>query len=315
MTKAMLAPRPRASASTALPQRSPALGERLIVEVATAEDARAAIGRLIALLRRTGLERVEWWAPSEAGHALQLEVCDGEGQGERSAISLGPVGTLVLVGDLAAQLILPVTRVVPLLRRHWTEEQLSQHVVLLARHNEALEDFAALVAHELKAPLHAALRQSGPSGCVAQALATVDSILEIARAKPDSGLLAPVARCLEEALHDLGDFDADVVADVPATLPMPPAALRLLFRNLIGNALAAGARRIDISAAATTGRWTLLVDDDGAGLDAPICYASGSGLGLNLCRRLVARLGGALELTPRPRGGARATLVLAGGVR
>ena len=294
-----------------MPQRPRGLADRLIVEVATAPDVRAGIGRLIAVLRRSGLERVEWWAPTGGSDSVRLELSDGNGGGTRTEISLGPAGVLLLFG--AARLTLAVTRVVPLLRRRWTEEQLATHVTLLARQNEALEDFAALVAHEVRSSLYAALRQTGPSTGVEDALALVDSILEIARTESASGASAPVAQCLEEALDDLGLIDADVVADLPATLPMPPAALRLLLRNLIGNALAAGARHIRVSAVSTTGQWTLHVDDDGVGLEAPTGYATGARLGFNLCRRLAARLGGVLELNPRPCGGTCASLVLTGG--
>jgi signal transduction histidine kinase len=51
-----------------------------------------------------------------------------------------------------------------------------------------------------------------------------------------------------------------------------------------------------------------VVDDDGVGLSADEGYAHGSGLGLQLARRLTERLGGTLELVPRKAGGARATI-------
>jgi signal transduction histidine kinase len=290
----------------------PALADDLVDEVASADDVRGAMTCLVDVLRRHGAERVEWWSAGADGE-LVLELADGGGFGTKSEIPLGPVGTLVLVGNRADELTLPVTRIVPLLRRLWTEEQLTGHVALLARRNEALEDFAALVAHELKSPLYA-LRHTSPSSEVEQALAIVDSILEIARTDAAAGAAdASTAACLEEALSDLGETEAEVVAQLPPTLPIPPAALRLLLRNLIGNAVSAGSKHIRVSAVSVEGRWTLLVDDDGVGLGAPSDYATGTRLGFNLCRRLVARLGGALELKPRVRGGTRAALVFAGG--
>jgi signal transduction histidine kinase len=311
MTKAVLATSLQAPPAARTLQPLPGLAERLIVGIAGAEDVRAGITCLLGELRGHGLGRVEWWMAGDDG-ALRLEISDGDGSGPRSEIPLGPVGSLVMVGDRAPELVLPVTRAVPLLRRLWTEEQLSKHVALLARKNEALEDFAALVAHELKSPLYA-LRHTGPSSDVEQALAIVDSILEIARTEPAAGASAQVAACLEEALGDLGEIDAQVVAQLPPTLPIPSEALRLLLRNLIGNAVSAGSRHIRVSAVSVEGRWTLLVDDDGVGLGAPNRYSTGTRLGFNLCRRLVARFGGALELKPRPRGGTRAALVFGGG--
>ncbi len=89
-------------------------------------------------------------------------------------------------------------------------------------------------------------------------------------------------------------------------------SLRVILRNLLRNAVAAGARRVDVAAVRTSGSWRLIVDDDGVGLAAVDSYTAGSGLGLSLCRRIVGRYGGVLELAPRPADGTRATLQPAG---
>jgi signal transduction histidine kinase len=47
-------------------------------------------------------------------------------------------------------------------RRMTTEDQLAEHVARLARKAEALDDFAALVAHDVKSSLLAALRDEDP---------------------------------------------------------------------------------------------------------------------------------------------------------
>src|SRR5262249_28328888 len=43
-------------------------------------------------------------------------------------------------------------RLAPVVRRRWAEEQLAVQAAQLAHGNEALDDFASLVAHELKGP-------------------------------------------------------------------------------------------------------------------------------------------------------------------
>ena len=53
----------------------------------------------------------------------------------------------------------------------------------------------------------------------------------------------------------------------------------------------------------------LVVDDDGVGLTSADPYATGAQLGLRLCRRLVERCGGALELRPRAIHGTRAVII------
>src|SRR6478672_11450196 len=68
----------------------------------------------------------------------------------------------------------------------------------LARRNEALEDFAALVAHELKTPLHAALLADDPSRLVDEALDLVDELLEAAQELPWEKPFASVAECLDQ---------------------------------------------------------------------------------------------------------------------
>jgi signal transduction histidine kinase len=81
-----------------------------------------------------------------------------------------------------------------------------------------------------------------------------------------------------------------------------------VVRNLLLNAIAARASNIHISSLAFRARHVLVVDDDGVGLESQGDYSTGDQLGLALCRRLVARLGGMIELKQRPAGGTRAVI-------
>jgi nitrate/nitrite-specific signal transduction histidine kinase len=74
------------------------------------------------------------------------------------------------------------------------------------------------------------------------------------------------------------------------------------------NALSAGAKHVQVS---SLDSFSLVVDDDGVGLSAT-GYASGSGLGLELCRRIAGTFGARIELTPRRHGGTRAMLSFGG---
>jgi len=182
------------------------LAASLIVEVGTAVDVRSGMTRVVSTLCHVGgAERVEWWGPAEDGSSLRLEAFDGSDRGRRHAFPLGPAGGLVVVGDRwAADLALAVTHLVPFLRRQLTAERLGQRASLLARRNEALEDFVVLVAHELKTPLCVALLEDDPSGGVQRALDLVDTLLEAARAESVAEVSASAAECLEEVLRDLG---------------------------------------------------------------------------------------------------------------
>ena len=179
----------------------------------------------------------------------------------------------------------------------------------LARRNEALEDFAALVAHELKTPLQAALLADDPSRSVEEALDLVDDLLAAAQDLPWEQPFASVAESLDEVTAELG-AEVEVTADLTTTLPLPQGPLRVILRNLLSNAAAAGAEHVHVSAARSPRSWRLVVDDDGVGLGGAHHYAAGSGLGLSLCRRIAARFDGVLELAARPGGGTRATLEL-----
>jgi signal transduction histidine kinase len=117
---------------------------------------------------------------------------------------------------------------------------------------------------------------------------------------------------VQQAIADLGDSRAEIVASVTGEFPIPPDALRLILRNLLANAIAAGAERIHVSALARGAQRVLVIDDDGVGLASADRYATGVQLGLGLCRRLVERCGGVLELGPRTVRGTRAVIVAAG---
>jgi signal transduction histidine kinase len=193
-----------------------------------------------------------------------------------------------------------------------TEEQLTEHVARLARKTEALDDFAGLVAHDVKSSLLAALRDDEPREGLARALELVDSILKAVRAEQAGTGAARLADCVQQAIADLGDSRAVIVASVTGEFPIPPDALRLVLRNLLANAVAAGAEQIHVSALARGDQRILVVDDDGVGLASTNLYATGAQLGLRLCRRLVERCGCALELRPRAVRGTRAVIVAAG---
>ena len=292
---------------------APGLAERVTLDLAAAEDVHSGMARAVAMLRREGgATRVEWWVPTEDGTSARLVAADGRAFGRRITVPVGPAGVVVLTGDLCgSQLVSVVRRLAPVLRRRYVEEQLAERAAALARQNEALEDFAALVAHELKTPLLAALQQADVSAGVECALDIVDGLLEFARGERAKAGFASPAECLQGALDDLGPLSVKVSSRLPGELPLPPVALRLLLRNLVANAVAAGALHIQVTCSSTAEYRMLVVDDDGVGLADTGRYAGGSGLGLRLCRRVASRFGAELGLGERVGGGTRATLSMA----
>ena len=283
----------------------------VVLALATADDLASGMGQVVERIRRdSGAARIEWWAAADDG-ALELVAAAGFARGRRENLPLGSAGVLVLHGGrLDPQIESALTSLTPILRRRAAEERLARTTIQLARRNEALEDFAALVAHELKTPLQAALVADHPSRPVEDALDLVDALLEAAQGKPEKRTYSSVAESLDRVVEDLG-ADFEIRADLATMLPLPPGPLRVILRNLLSNAVAAGARHVHVTAVRTPRSWRLLVDDDGVGLADVDRYAAGSGLGLALCRRIASRFGGVLELTQRPTGGTRVTLELA----
>jgi signal transduction histidine kinase len=289
--------------------RGSAVEQRALLEVATADD----IDRGMTVLAEIGRElcgaaSVEWHEDGRSGP--RVVVGDGRADVPRRRFSLGPAGAMVVVGGQDCERVEALFAAVrPVVRRRYAEEGLARASCELARRNEALEEFAALVAHELKAPLQAALAADDASTWVRQALDLVDHLLEAARDGAGVGIASPGAS-LEEAVRDLGPVEIEIASQLPLRLPLPPAALRVLLRNLLGNAVAAGARTVRVSATRSSAAWLLVIEDNGAGVGSGLGYRAGSGLGLLLCRRIAARYGGSLVLAALPAGGTQARLLL-----
>ena len=282
----------------------------IVLALATADDLASAMVRVVESVHRSsGATRVEWWAKGDDG-ALQLGAAIGIARGRRHDLPLGRAGAFVLLGgSVEPEIASALMTAAPIIRRRAAEERLARTAIDLARRNEALEDFAALVAHELKTPLHAALL-TDPSRHLEDALDLVDALLEAARSEPSERVFVSAEKCLDQAVEDLG-AEVEVTTDLQATLPLPPGPLRVLLRNLLSNAVAAGAHHVHVAAVRSSRSWRLSVDDDGVGLAEVDRYAAGSGLGLSLSRRIAGRFGGVLELAPHPSGGTRAMLEFA----
>jgi len=281
-------------------QARDALEHDVVLALASADDLASAMDRVVeSVSRSSGANAVEWWAPGDDG-GLHLSAATGIAHGRHHRLPLAGAGAFVLHGGkVGPEIASALTTAAPIIRRRAAEERLARTAVALARRNQALDDFAALVAHELKTPLHEALLTDDPSGQ-----------LEAARGEPGERVFASAAKSREQAVEDVGG-EVEVTSDLQAMLPLPPGALRVILRNLLSNAVAAGAHHVHVAAVQSAHSRQLLVDDDGVGLADVDHYAAGSGLGLSLNRRIAGRFGGVLDLAPHASGGTRAILEFA----
>lgn len=183
----------------------------------------------------------------------------------------------------------------------------------LARAYVETQAFVSLLAHELRTRLKVtekALAASGESGRRAALENTqavqelVENLLELARGR--EGERTEAGAAMEGVLGDLAEDPAlngakIVVHDLPA-VALPQVLARTVLRNLVLNALEAGASRVDVFARPDR---SICVRDNGPGVPPASAarifgaYSTkfgGSGLGLALCREIVRQRGGDMWL-------------------
>lgn len=313
MIQASIAGSPRTRRRSVVETGGSRLTEKLIVAFATAADVRTGMRDVVSHLHaHAGARRVEWWAPTADTASLRLEASAGDGRGERTALPVGAGASIVFTdAELSPSLRTAVAALAAPVGRRRSEEQLALAATDLLRRYDALDEFATLIAHELKAALSTSLAADACS--VERLLQLVDAVFEVARVDSRASASTDVRECIADVQRDLGS-GLTIESTLPKQLPIAAPTLRLVLRNLLSNAVAARASRVRLTAVAAPESWTVRVDDDGVGLNSE-GYASGCRIGFSLCRGIVERTGGQLELGPAPGGGARATLVLSRGVR
>jgi signal transduction histidine kinase len=192
--------------------------------------------------------------------------------------------------------------------------------------------FAAAASHELRTPLaliHGSAEQLAEAGPVdARAVARLrrgmrevtqqlDALLALSRTREsppvqELELLAWLPAACESLLA--ADAAARVRwAGTPATLVAPPGAARIVFGNLLQNALLAN-RAGEVTVTVAPGR--VVVEDRGPGVAPEVLPRAfepgfsgrdgGTGMGLYIARAIADRYGWSLHLQNREGGGARA---------
>jgi signal transduction histidine kinase len=173
--------------------------------------------------------------------------------------------------------------------------------------------FVSLLAHELRTRLKVterALCCAGEDGLdtARQNTRTVQELVEtlLALARGQAGESADAGAAARRVRRDLRAdselFQADILVGALPVVALPQALLETVLRNLLANAVEAGAATVEIFARPDG---TICVSDDGPGVPAEqatrifgACPGKlgGAGLGLTLCREILRRRRGDIWL-------------------
>ena len=216
-------------------------------------------------------------------------------------------------------------------RRVWTDDEVDLYRTLgdliahtiarndrraaLRRQAEQLEQFSAVVSHDLRNPLNvisgylslseeelSPARHEAMSGAVDRMETLIDDLLMLARRGEAIGdtELVPIEAIAEDAWQSVRAPDATLtIADEVGRVEADPSRLRQAFENLFRNAIDHGGRdvAIEIGPLGTDGTdGGLYVADDGPGIpveivdtvfDSGVSSADSSGIGLAIVDRIV----------------------------
>jgi signal transduction histidine kinase len=189
------------------------------------------------------------------------------------------------------------------------EDLLVDELAGLARAYAESQAFVSLLAHELRTRLkltERALSSGGEDGLETARENTrtvqelVETLLELER--DQAGAPGDTGIALRRVLHDLRAdvelLEAEILAGELPVLLLPQGLIEIVLRNLIANALEAGASTVEVFARADR---TICIRDDGPGIapeDAATIFnvystkLCGAGFGLTLCREILRRRGG-----------------------
>jgi PAS domain S-box-containing protein len=198
----------------------------------------------------------------------------------------------------------------------------------LERQNERLEEFASLVSHDLRNPLHVAelhlelAREQGENehleaaaDALSRSQTLIEDLLTLARKGDSVGSTEPVSLrdLAAECWQTTPTAGATLSVETDRTIPADRSRLRQLFENLFSNAAEHGGEGVTVTVGDTEDGF--YVADDGAGIpegergdvfEAGYSTAEdGTGFGLRIVEEIAEAHGWSVSVTESAAGGAR----------
>ncbi|QZX99641.1 GAF domain-containing sensor histidine kinase [Halobaculum rubrum] len=207
----------------------------------------------------------------------------------------------------------------------------------LAAQNDRLEEFASVVAHDLRNPLNVLTgsldmaRRTGDDEHFDRAKRSaerideiIDTVLGLSRAGQDIGEteMVRIGKIARTAWERVQTDDATLVVDAPGQYDADTQRLTDVFSNLFRNAIEHGGGDVEVTVAGlANGRNGFYVADDGPGMPDDMSdpfhqghsgESDGTGLGLTIVRRVVEAHGWSVDVTDSEAGGARFDILVEG---
>jgi PAS domain S-box-containing protein len=198
----------------------------------------------------------------------------------------------------------------------------------LARQNERLSAFSAVVSHDLRNPLNVAqgrlelAREAGESEHLAavedaheRIEVLIERLLTLAREGEAVTDIGPVDLSAQVAASwgNVETDDASLVTEVDRTIRADESGLKQVFENLFRNAIEHGGRDVTVTVGELADGFFL--EDDGAGIPARdrdevfeagyTTSPEGTGFGLGIVRDIVEAHGWQIAVTDQAEGGTR----------
>jgi PAS domain S-box-containing protein len=274
-----------------------------------------------------GRSVTDFWAdPDEARSVAETVLEDGAWEGELRAETKG--GETFYTRVSASLVTNEVGEPVYIMSSFVDISDRVSHAQELDRQNEQLEQFASVISHDLRNPLHIAQGHvelarteheskhlADAATALERALEILDDVLTLAREGERVNEVGPVdlPATVSDCWQSVPTAEATLVTETSQRIQADEGRLKQLLENLMRNAVEHGGSDVTVTVADL--EQGFYVADDGTGIAPPIreqvfdtgysTATDGTGFGLNIVEQIADAHGWEVAVIPSEDGGAR----------